>query len=210
MKNNKLAKALLLVLCAILLVCASVVGTLAYLTAGDEVTNTFTVGKVEISMDETDVDEHGVAIVGAARNKENTYQLIPGRTYVKDPVVYVTAESETCYVFIKVQNDIVELEDSANTIEAQILANHWIAVPGETGVYYQKVTEDATDKELETFETFKIDINETNTTLAAVNNSTAVVVTAYAIQAENVEDVNEADDVNAKTAWDIVKTKENT
>ena len=209
MKNNKLAKALLLVLCAILLVCASVVGTLAYLTAGDEVTNTFTVGKVEISMDETDVNEHGVKD-GDTRVKMNTYQLIPGRTYVKDPIVYVTAESETCYVFIKVQNDIVELEDSANTIEAQILANHWLEVPGETGVYYQKVAEDAADKTLETFASFKIDIEETKTTLAAVDSETAVVVTAYAIQAENVEDVNEADDVNAKTAWDIVKTKENT
>lgn len=202
MKNKKLAKALLLVLCAILLVCASVLGTLAYLTSEDTVTNTFTVGKVQISMDETDVDEHGVAIENADRVKENTYQLIPGREYTKDPIVYVTAESETCYVFIKVQNDIADLEDASNTIHSQILANGWTQV--EAGVYYQRIAEDATDKDLETFETFKIDIAETNETLAAVTNSTAVVVHAYAIQAENVEQEGKSDAENAAIAWATV------
>ena len=42
MKNAK--KVLLLVLCAVLLVGASVAGTVAYLTATDSVENTFTVG----------------------------------------------------------------------------------------------------------------------------------------------------------------------
>ena len=37
------SKALLLTLCAVLLVAASVLGTMAYLTSTDEVTNTFTV-----------------------------------------------------------------------------------------------------------------------------------------------------------------------
>ena len=53
-------KAILLVLCVILLVVASVMGTLAYLTDTEAVTNTFTVGKVGITLDETDVDETGI------------------------------------------------------------------------------------------------------------------------------------------------------
>lgn len=40
------SKALLLTLCAVLLVAASVLGTMAYLTSSAEVKNTFTVGKV--------------------------------------------------------------------------------------------------------------------------------------------------------------------
>lgn len=43
------SKALLLTLCAVLLVAASVLGTMAYLTSTDEVTNTFTVGQVRSS-----------------------------------------------------------------------------------------------------------------------------------------------------------------
>ena len=54
MKKTK--KALLLSLCAVMLVTASVLGTMAYLTSTDEVVNTFTVGNVAITLDETDVD----------------------------------------------------------------------------------------------------------------------------------------------------------
>ena len=58
---KKLNKALLLALCVALLVTASVIGTLAHLThTPDPVTNTFTVGNVSISLDETDVDVYGV------------------------------------------------------------------------------------------------------------------------------------------------------
>ena len=49
------SKALLLTLCAVLLVAASVLGTMAYLTSTAKVENTFTIGKVEITLDETDV-----------------------------------------------------------------------------------------------------------------------------------------------------------
>ena len=47
------SKALLLTLCAVLLVTASVLGTMAFLTSTDEVKNTFTVGSVNIALDET-------------------------------------------------------------------------------------------------------------------------------------------------------------
>ena len=46
------SKALLLTLCAVLLVAASVMGTMAYLTSTDKVENTFTVGNVKITLDE--------------------------------------------------------------------------------------------------------------------------------------------------------------
>ena len=76
----------------------SIVGTLAFLTSSDEVVNTFTIGKVKISLDEADVDDYGTEIAGASRVKENTYCLISGRTYVKDPTVTVKAGSEEAYV----------------------------------------------------------------------------------------------------------------
>lgn len=96
------SKALLLTLCAVLLVAASVLGTMAYLTSTDTVTNTFTVGKVEIKLDEAKVTEDGIPVEGAARVTANSYKLMPGTTYTKDPTVTVKAGSEDSYVRMKV------------------------------------------------------------------------------------------------------------
>ena len=92
------SKALLLTLCAALLVAASVLGTMAYLTDTDTVTNTFTVGKVDIKLDEAKVNTDGTLVAGADRVKANNYKLLPGHTYTKDPTVTVLAGSESSYI----------------------------------------------------------------------------------------------------------------
>lgn len=92
-------KALVLSLSAVLLVGASVFGTMAYLTYTTEtVENTFTVGNVEIKLDEAKVNEYGVEIADADRVTTNEYKLIPGHTYAKDPTVTVLKGSEKSYV----------------------------------------------------------------------------------------------------------------
>ena len=73
-------------------------GTLAYLTSTATVKNTFTVGKVAITLDEAEVTEYGEAVTPASRVKENTYKLLPGHTYNKDPMVTVLAGSEPSYI----------------------------------------------------------------------------------------------------------------
>ena len=96
------SKALLLTLCAVLLIAASVLGTMAYLTSSAEVKNTFTVGKVEIKLDEAKVTADGIPVEGADRVQANSYKLMPGTTYTKDPTVTVKAGSEESYVRMKV------------------------------------------------------------------------------------------------------------
>lgn len=96
------SKALLLTLCAVLLVAASVLGTMAYLTSSAEVKNTFTVGKVEIKLDEAKVNADGIPVEGADRVTANSYKLMPGTTYTKDPTVTVLNGSEDSYVRMKV------------------------------------------------------------------------------------------------------------
>ena len=96
------SKALLLTLCAVLLVAASVLGTMAYLTSSAEVENTFTIGKVEIKLDEAKVTADGIPVEGAARVTANSYKLMPGTTYTKDPTVTVKAGSEESYVRMQV------------------------------------------------------------------------------------------------------------
>lgn len=99
---KKTSKALLLTICAVLLVAASVMGTMAYLTSTDKVQNTFTVGKVAIKLDEAKVDANGKAVEPAERVKANEYKLLPGHTYTKDPTVTVLKDSVESYVRMKV------------------------------------------------------------------------------------------------------------
>lgn len=100
---KKVTKALLLTLCALALVAGTILGTLAYLTDRSSVENTFTVGNVDIKVDETDVDENGVQETTPEgetmpRVEENDYHLIPGQSYVKDPTMTVIKGSEESYV----------------------------------------------------------------------------------------------------------------
>lgn len=98
------SKALLLTLCAVLLVAASVLGTMAYLTSTGEVKNTFTVGQVKITLDEAKVDVNGKALKGdaAERVTNNSYKLLPGHSYDKDPTIHVDPSSEDCFIRAKV------------------------------------------------------------------------------------------------------------
>ncbi len=96
-KNMK--KKLLIMSVAMVLVCAFAVGmTLAYLTSTDRVVNTFTVGNVQIKLDEAKVNLDGTPVQDADRVKANSYKLIPGHTYTKDPTVTVLSGSESSYI----------------------------------------------------------------------------------------------------------------
>ena len=115
MKAKTKTKALLMSLCAVLLVAASVLGTMAYLTDSKDVKNTFTVGNVAIKLDEAKVDDMGNLVKNqdgtlADRVIQNEYKLLPGHTYVKDPTVTVQAPSVASYVRMKVTfNNATEL-----------------------------------------------------------------------------------------------------
>lgn len=102
MKAKTKTKALLMSLCAVLLVAASVLGTMAYLTDSKDVKNTFTVGNVAIKLDEAKVTTDGKIVQGADRVQTNDYKLLPGHTYVKDPTVTVLKPSVDSYVRMKV------------------------------------------------------------------------------------------------------------
>ena len=96
-------KTFLIITSMILVAAISVMGTLAWLTDTDTAVNTFTIGQVDILLDEADVDENGKLILDDEGNpvdrvKENEYHLIPGQTYTKDPTVTVQAGSEPSYI----------------------------------------------------------------------------------------------------------------
>lgn len=186
----KKTKVLLTLACAILLVASSVLGTMAYLTSTDKVENTFTVGDaVSITLDEAKTNELGVADNEAARVKANTYKLLPGHQYTKDPTVHVTGED--CYVFVTVANGITSIEGT-NTIAAQMTAKGWKAVDGYDNLFvYATATDTKTvvskTTDLVVFETFTVKDDAVHTALDAVKDA-KITINAYAVQKDGFED----------------------
>ncbi|MBO5967571.1 MAG: hypothetical protein J6S14_03605 [Clostridia bacterium] len=167
-------KALLLALSAVLLVVSTVMATMAYLTYTTQtVQNTFTVGQVVISLDESVVSEYGVAT--SERTKTgNQYKLIPGHTYDKDPTITVETGSEECWVFAK-------LDDGLGEASAITINEGWTQMTTTDGslvyAYNTKMNVGDTATLFEEF-TFAGNADPDAYKSASIN------VTAYAIQAD--------------------------
>lgn len=100
-------------LCLVIaLVATAIAGaTLAYFTDTTEVNkNTFTVGDVDIKLDETNTDANPDDEDAPARDTQNTYtNVYPGQTVVKDPMVTFEKDSRDCYVRMLVTVDYDKL-----------------------------------------------------------------------------------------------------
>ena len=77
-----------LFLCVSLLAIAVVGASLAYFTDTKKATNTFTMGNVKITLDETDVTNPT-----GDRVTKNEYAVYPGATVTKDPIVHNVGEN---------------------------------------------------------------------------------------------------------------------
>jgi len=215
--RNK-GKVFALTLSAAALVAASVFGTMAYLTDNESVTNTFTVGKVGLTLDEADVKPDGTLDTNA-RVQENEYHLLPGYTYTKDPTIHVSDDSEECYLFVIVENGIAAIEttDTSKTIAGQMTTLGWVPVAGGqdasgnaiNNLYVLTDGEEALrvvkeNENVVVFNNFTIDgdkvvyeldnndVPDGKVNLAgyatAGNEDAKVVVTAYAVQKAGFED----------------------
>ena len=209
MKSKK--KVFVTVLCAVLLVAASVLGTMEYLTSQDTVKNTFTVGNVQIKLDEAKANPDGSLVANADRVKANSYKLLPGHTYNKDPMVTVLGGSEKSYVKMTVtftkasELDAIFAPDGANMTS---IFNGY----DSTNWTYKGNTED-TDKNTRTYEfwyketvaapdgdvaldalfdSITVPGTITNAQLATIEGMT-ITVNGYAIQADGF--------ANAEAAW---------
>ncbi|MBE6920832.1 MAG: hypothetical protein E7468_04630 [Ruminococcaceae bacterium] len=131
--KKKLLTACVLVVCALALVAGSVLTTIALLTSSANVTNTFTIGEVKITMDETKVNPNGTAVEGAARVDANSYHLVPNTTYIKDPTIHIgSGEMNDMYLFVKSTNMIRSAEagnvneGNDTSMREQMIANGWV------------------------------------------------------------------------------------
>ena len=111
-------KAVITAVALTLVLCLAVGGTLAYLTMKTQtITNTFTYGDVNITLEETTGTE---------------YKMVPGNEIAKDPKVTVAAGSEDCWLFVK-----LEKSNNYGTYLAEYeMAAGWTEL--EPGVYYRE------------------------------------------------------------------------
>lgn len=134
-------KKLLTALVCLLVMSVTIVGTLAWLTDREEVVNTFTVGNVDITVNESEVDENGKP-TGGDRVVKNEYRLLPGCEYLKDPTMTVEAGSVDSYVrmILTVHNasDVQAIIDSCELNDYADLFDGW----NEAAWLYEDFTED--------------------------------------------------------------------
>ena len=209
MKSKK--KVFVTVLCAVLLVAASVLGTMAYLTSQDTVTNTFSVGNVQIKLDEAKANPDGSLVANADRVKANSYKLLPGHTYNKDPMVTVLKGSESSYVKMTVtftkaaQLDAIFAPNGADmtSIFNGYDNSNWIYKGNtenatentRTYEFWYKETVAAPDGDVALdalFDSITVPGTITNAQLATIEGMT-ITVNGYAIQADGF--------ANAEAAW---------
>lgn len=223
-------KILMTCLCVALAVLTIAGTTLAYLTSTAKVENTFTVGNVKITLDEAQVDTDGKALTGDAAKRvyENSYKLMPGHEYDKDPTIHVDASSEDCFIRAKVTLTngkewvAIATKYAENKVENIITGTDdniwWVSQPaydetantltytfvykneGHTNELGKRIWTKTDSKDLVLFDKIVIPGDLTNDELATVGDSKITVV-AEAIQADGFE--SEAD------AWAAFDGKKN-
>ena len=203
-------KKLMTVLALVLVIAMSVAGTYAYLTYRDTVVNTFTVGDVQIKLDEAKANTDGTLVEGADRVKANSYKLLPGHTYAKDPMVTVLAGSESSYVKMTVTfTKAAELDAIFAPTGANLLSifggydsDNWIykgntentTANTRTYEFWYKETVAAPDGNVALdalFDSIIVPGTITNAQLATIKDMT-ITVNAYAIQADGFADAADA------------------
>lgn len=174
-------------------------GTLAYFTDTKEATNTFTVGDVEITLNEDNWDG------------ENA-KLVPHATIKKDPSVTLTSGSENAWVFVELEigeglESMMEATkpESANTLHqkfeawvkngelAGINANWKFVEEKDNKIVYRYTDAATAPKTTETlFDTVVVPDELESTDVENATGNKNIVITAKAIQAEGIETADKA------------------
>ncbi|MDY4251599.1 MULTISPECIES: TasA family protein [unclassified Clostridium] len=167
-------KRISLVMALVLVLTCVIGGTLAYLTAKtNSVTNTFTVGNIDITLAETTTD----------------YKMVPGNTIAKDPTVTVNAGSEACWLFVKIEESTnPKLDDYIS----YSIATGWTKL--ESGVYYREVDANTANAGTSFYVlkdnqvTVKTTVTKAMMDALKVEGATqpTLTFTAYAVQKDNI------------------------
>ena len=184
---------------AICLMVFSVIGgSLAWLmTSTDPIVNVFTYGDIRITLTETKGEE---------LSDGRYFKMTPGKVIEKDPKISVLADSEDCWLFVKID----ESSDKAlsDYIEYAI-ADGWTALQEAPGVYFRAVD---SSSEAQTFSVLKDDKvtvkgSVTLEMLQALDSSNypKMTFTGYAVQRDMSIDAIDS----AAEAWLLISQSGN-
>ena len=166
-------------------------GTVAWLVSKPKpIVNVFTVGNINAELAET----------------KKEFKIVPGVNITKDPVATVKANSEECYLFVKLTEEnwpaFTEADNTTRKVEYKI-ADGWTKL--EDGVYYREVPKKDTDQAFHVLQNDKVTVSNTLTkeNADAIQKAGApeLTVAVYAVQKEGMG--------SAADAWETAKAKEN-
>ena len=159
------------IILTVILSCTLGVGiTLALLSSVSRpVVNTFTIGEVSISLDES---------------TGTNYKMIPGVTHEKDPSITVHKGSEACWLFFKIEKS-VDFDDYVT----YLIAQGWTPLDSDPSVYWRSVPATSDDCVFHLLLDDKVTIKDTVTEqkLASLSRVPTIKFYAYAIQSEGID-----------------------
>lgn len=164
-----------LITAAVLLVAVTIGVTVAILVASSNtVVNTFTIGGVSISIEESTGER---------------YTMTPGVRVPKDPKVRVLANSEDCWLFVK-----VEKENGFDAFCEYEIASGWSPLEGQEGVFCRMVNQASADQSFSVLDRDSVYVKDTVTEeqLNAVIQYPKLKFTAYAAQKDGVSSASDA------------------
>lgn len=179
-------------ICLLALIAVVAIGsTMAYLVSQtNPVVNTFTVGDIEITLTETPYEyKDGEDVYGeAVENVQNSYPMIPGKVYTKDPVVTVKGSEKSIEAYL-----FVEVTEAMNSgLEYELnWEDGWTKL--EDGVYYRVVPASTADQSFHLIKGDKVTVDPdviNKKTMPSANST--LTFTAYAIQTETFSSVEDA------------------
>ncbi len=165
-------------------------GTVAWLVSKpDPIVNVFTVGNINATLTET----------------KKEFKIVPGVDIDKDPVATVTANSEDCYLFVKLTEEnwptFTEATEAGSTTRKvkYEIADGWTKLESKDGVYYREVTKKDTDQVFHVLQDDQVTVSNTLTkeNADAITGDPKLTVAVYAVQKEGM--------ASAADAWEKAK-----
>lgn len=164
-------------------------GTVAWLVSKPKpIVNVFTVGNINAELAET----------------ATAFKIVPGVDIAKNPIATVKANSEECYLFVKLTEEnwpaFTEAGSSTRKVKYEI-ADGWTKL--EDGVYYREVPKKDTDQPFDVLKDNKVTVSNTLTkeNADAIQKAPKLTVAVYAVQKEGMG--------SAADAWETATAKAN-
>lgn len=188
-------KIVALIAAIVLVIGCTAGGTVAWLVSKpDPIVNVFTIGDINAELAET----------------ATAFNIVPGVDIVKDPVATVKANSEDCYLFVQPTEKnwpnfkFTEADKTTRKVEYEI-ADGWIELESEHGVYYREVTKSGADQAFHVLKGDKVTVSNTltkeNADAIKAAGAPQLTVAVYAVQKAGMG--------SADKAWETATAKAN-